>query len=221
MQVHGVSWEALDTGSGGSRPPGDPRTSFPSPAAWPQGPGRMWAIRLQRPAESILLLGIVYFPPLTLFLLWSWSCFALICGVPDKTWVSRNVPKLQHFGFLSLELALGTLSWVLQPGLSLQRFPAVFGPGTLWFQSTDLPQRVFNDTHLGKCYSITGFITLDWSDLFACLPSPPGCEFLKGEKYILFMFLSPAPGTVLLCRVGPLNSSCQGHQLPPSWFPSC
>lgn len=81
--------------------------------------------------------------------------------MPDKTWVSRKVPKLQHIGFLSLELALGTLSWVLQPGLSLQRFPAVFGPGTLWFQSADLPQRVFNDTHLGKCYSITGFITLD------------------------------------------------------------
>ena len=82
--------------------------SFPSPAAQLRDPGHLWAALFWHPVESILLLSIVYFPPLALFLLWSWSCFALIHGVPDKTWVSRQAPKVQHAGFLSLEHSAGS-----------------------------------------------------------------------------------------------------------------
>lgn len=45
--------------------------SFPSPAAQLRDLGHMWAILFRHPAESILLLSIIYFPPLALFLLWS------------------------------------------------------------------------------------------------------------------------------------------------------
>lgn len=72
---------------------------------------------------------------------------------------------------------------------------------------------MFSETRLGKCFSIIRFITLYCNDLFTCLPSSPGCYFLKGKKCILLISLSLAPSTVL-CRVGPLWSSCQGHQQP-------
>lgn len=72
---------------------------------------------------------------------------------------------------------------------------------------------MFSGTHLGKHFSITRFITLYCNDLFICLPSSPGCYFLKGKKCIFLLSLSLAPSTVL-CRVGLLWSFCQGHQQP-------
>ena len=89
MQVHGVSWEASDTGSGGTRPPGDPRTVLPIPCSSAAGswalvgrpvlascgeypaaqyrlfpsPGAVSAVELIYPVEiSIAFLGSKVFP---------------------------------------------------------------------------------------------------------------------------------------------------------------
>lgn len=48
MQVPGVSWEVSDTGSGGTRPPGDPRTVLPVPCSSAAG---SWA-HVGRPVSA-------------------------------------------------------------------------------------------------------------------------------------------------------------------------
>lgn len=67
---------------------------------------------------------------------------------------------------------------------------------------------MFSGTRLGKCCSIIRFVTLHWNDSFTCLPPPLGCNFLKGEKCISFLLLSPALSTVLP-RAGPSTDLVQ------------
>ena len=106
LQAYWLSWEVSDTGSCGTKPPGGGGPETVAPAARHvagkscfDSPARIESA-LRSPCQKLFLLGL--FPSRQQpFLLWSWHCFSLILGVPDKTRVYRENPKVQYIGFLS------------------------------------------------------------------------------------------------------------------------
>ena len=137
MQIHGLSWEVSMSCVLWYRAAGGPKTVIPVPlllchtiSAVP-GKSRLCTAAQSdsalEPHCQRLLFSIISLP--------LWLCF--FCnfgGMPDKTWVCRQEPKVECIGFLRAEHrakspAVGAES---EMGFSVQRFPGAFGFGTLW-----------------------------------------------------------------------------------------